>query len=199
MSSAVLLVIQCSGSVLRKYSSSQSFHLLVFSKRYSRSNRWFSSPSVTYLIHNFTSRDLQRKFCTFSYLTHLIFGVKTILFSLHLQENYLLRRWLLVGYLLRLSMTVKSVVLFWCKSYHEARRFPPINDSKLSFCLWDLICWKANKRLWNINWHRGNWLAKINTKTHTLGCVSKNRTQTQLQTQAPLAFALSIAFAFSEF
>ena len=45
------------------------------------------------------------------------------------------------------------------------RRFPPINDSEVPFCFWDLIYWKTKKRLWNINWHRWNWLAKINTKT----------------------------------
>ena len=38
---------------------------------------------------------------------------------------------------------------------------------------------------------------KTHSKTHTPGCVSKNRTQTQ--TKAPLAFTLSIAFAFSQF
>ena len=110
-------------------------------------------------------RRISKKLLFKTYLTHLIFCVKTNLSSCYLKEKYLISSRVPVRYLLRPSITVKSVVLFWCKSYHEVRRFPPINDSELPFCFWDLIWWKPNKRLWNINWHRWNWLAKINTKT----------------------------------
>ena len=80
-----------------------------------------------------------------SYLTYLFFCVKFNLLIFHLKEKYLISRRATVWYLLGPFITVKSVALFWCKSYHEVRRFPPICHSYLRDCFWDLICWKEVK------------------------------------------------------
>ena len=97
-------------------------------------------------------------------MTYVFFCVKSKVWSYHLKGKTLLTCTTLVTHLLAASITSKSALKVTSKKLRWGAKVPPYLPFLPSRLFLRLNLLKENKRFWNINWHRWNWLCKINTE-----------------------------------